>query len=117
MQAKNIAGINEDFLTSPEDWEGSLTGDKEISINSLRALLGEEFANFPPHTEFVVYAGKVPLALITLPDSPLLCVIYDACVPTGFYYGDSAEMDAIVSEADSIDYEQFRLLWYMLPNH
>ena len=63
-------------------------GTQKISKDSMESLLGKKFNSFPSNTEFRVYEGRIPIALVPLPNSKgrSVCLAFNSPVPRIFYW-------------------------------
>ena len=73
---------------------------QEINPSFIALVLGENYDEFPEGTEFKLYEGKIPIALIPVPDGGLICLAFDTQIPRGFPIGSFLK-------SDSSNYEEF----------
>jgi len=73
---------------------------QEIAPEFIASVLGEKYDKFPEGTEFKFYEGKIPVALIPVPDGGAVCLAFDTLIPRGFPIGSFVR-------SDSGDYDEF----------
>jgi hypothetical protein len=71
---------------------------QQFSAAFLALILGENFDGFPEGTEFKLYEGYIPVALIPMPDGGLICLAFDTEIPRGFPIGSFIKSDSSNSE-------------------